>query len=137
MKNSKKKSSIFSIVLIAILMIVTSFNLFAQKEKAPELSKFLILIETTDNGTIKLTCKNGCTWKELSFKIINNDSTQAIDQFGMTTKNESDNSSFIFTIQHTRQGIKLEGIKGTSWTKLNFSCNGNCHQAIDQNGMTE
>ena len=137
MKNLKKKSSILSIVLLAFLMIVSSCNLFAQKKKTPDFSKFIILIETTDNGTIKLTCKDGCAWKELSFNMMNNDSIQAIDQYGMTTKNESDNSSFIFTIQHTKQGIKLEGIKGTSWTKLNFSCNGNCYQAIDQNGMTE
>ncbi|RYG03760.1 MAG: hypothetical protein EOO07_31585 [Chitinophagaceae bacterium] len=40
---------------------------------------FSFLIETTKDG-LKLTSKGGTAWKELSFSI-NNDKTQAIDQY--------------------------------------------------------
>ncbi len=103
-----------------------------------ELSKFMILIETGVNG-IKLKGIEGCAWKELSFNVPFAEKAQAIDQYGMTqnrTKEESANSSFLFTITRTDNGIALEGIKGTAWIKLSFSCNGNCQQAINQNGMT-
>ena len=137
MINLKQKPSIFSIVLLIVFMTGAFCNISAQKKNTSELSKFLILVETTNNGVIKLTCKGGCAWKELTYNITTNDSIQAIDQFGMTTKNESQKSNFIFTIQRTKRGLSFVGIKGTFWKKLSFDCNGNCYQTIDQNGMAE
>ena len=106
--------------------------------KNADLARFLILVETTNEG-IKLTSMGGCAWKELSF---NNPGTkpQAIDEYGMTvnkTKEESASSRFLFTISKTENGLSFQGIKGTAWERLTFSCpKGNCHQAIDQYGMT-
>ena len=115
-----------------------AFGIVLPQKEYPELSKFLILVETTNEG-IKLTSKEGCAWKELSYNIPGSQS-QAIDQYGMTkskTKEESTNSGFLFTIKKTEEGLSFEGIKGTAWKNLTFTCfKGNCHQFIDQHGMT-
>ena len=130
------KKITFRIALSAFLMIAAYNSVFSQTETTPELTKFLILVETTDDG-IKLTGKQGCVFKELTF-TLKADKSQAIDQFGMTSKEESKGSSFLFTIKKTKDGLSFEGLKGTYFKKLSFSCpKGNCHQAIDQRGMTE
>jgi len=130
------KKITFRIALSAFLMIAAYNSVFSQTETTHELTKFLILVETTDDG-IKLTGKQGCVFKELTF-TLKADKSQAIDQFGMTSKEESKGSSFLFTIKKTKDGLSFEGLKGTYFKKLSFSCpKGNCHQAIDQRGMTE
>jgi hypothetical protein len=130
------KKITFRIALSAFLMIAAYNSVFSQSETTPELTKFLILVETTDDG-IKLTGQQGCVFKELTF-TLKADKSQAIDQFGMTSKEESKGSSFLFTIKKTKDGLSFEGLKGTYFKKLSFSCpKGNCHQAIDQRGMTE
>lgn len=128
------------------MLLYTSSNaqekVVNNKEVKRELSEFLIVIEK-ENNEIKLTCQKGCAWKELSFTLIENKS-QAIIQFGMVTfprgdfiKEYSINSNFLFTLNSTENGLKLEGKKGTAWLNLSFSCpKDNCKQAIDQNGMT-
>jgi hypothetical protein len=53
-------------------------------------------------------------------------------------KSECDFDTFLFLINKTKDGLTFEGVKGTAWKSLSFSCpNGRCHQFIDQNGMTE
>lgn len=127
---------IFRIVLSVILMTGSYNTVFSQTETTPELTKFLILVETTDDG-IKLTGQQGCVFKELSFTLKAGNS-QAIDQFGMTSKEISKGSGFLFTIIKTNDGLSFEGLKGTAFKKLSFSCpKYNCHQAIDQRGMIE
>lgn len=113
----------------------------SQTESMAQSSKFLILIETTNQG-LKLTSKEGCAWKELTF-TIKQDKSQAIDMFGMTTvnrdnpKEDQSLSDFLFIITKTKEGISLKGKNGTAWTDLSFSCpKGQCHQYIDFNGMT-
>ena len=44
-------------------------------------------------------------------------------------------ASFRFTIKKVKGGLALEGIDGTAWKKLNFSCLIKGTQLIDQNGM--
>lgn len=130
------KKVTFGITLSLLLMIGTYNSVFSQTETTSELSKFLILVETTDDG-IKLTGQQGCTFKELTFTIKAGNS-QAIDQFGMTSPEGSKGSNFLFTIKKTKDGLSFEGLKGTYFKKLSFNCpKGNCHQAIDQSGMTD
>jgi|SRR5665647_173501 len=122
------------IALSVFLMIGAYNSVFSQTETTPELTKFLILVETTADG-IKLTGQQGCIFKELTFTLKTGNS-QAIDQFGMTSKEGSKGSSFLFTIKKTKDGLSFEGLKGTAFKKLSFSCpESNCHQAIDQQGM--
>jgi len=138
MYNLEQKT-IFRIALLIVLMIGASNALFSQTKAEAEFPKFLILIETTSEG-LKLTSQEGCAWKELTF-TLNQDKPQAIDQFGMTSLNAdirtNDHSNFLFIIKKTKEGISLEGKRGTAWTNLKFSCQqGKCYQLIDFNGMT-
>jgi hypothetical protein len=131
---------IFRVLVTMIIIIGASSALFSQSNSKPKLTKFLILIETTDNG-FKLKCTEGCAWTDLTFRI-KADSSQLIDQYGMKstcTKPEKDSklADFLFSIKKTSEGVSFEGLKGTSFTKLSFSCKTNlCHQYIDENGMT-
>lgn len=126
----------FRIALSVFLMIGAYHSVFSQTETTPELAKFLILVETTDDG-IKLTGQQGCVFKILTF-TLNAGKSQAINQFGMTSQEVSKVSNFLFTIKKTKDGLSFEGLKGTAFKKLSFSCpKANCHQAIDQSGMTE
>ena len=143
MKNLRQKSSIFSITLFIALLIGASCNILAQNEVTSEVSEFQILVETNDGG-IRLTCKEGCAWKELTFNISETEKAKEIDEYGMTSskanKNteESNLANFLISISKTKVGFAFEGIEGTSWKNLNISCsNNNCYHTIDQNGMTK
>ena len=139
-----KQSTFFSItrIFITFLSLTGTFHTaYTQYEVAPPYSKFLILVETTDDG-IKLTCEEGCAWKGLSFTLARYN-PQAIDQNGMSslsrekTLPDSTLANFLFTIQKTNDGVSFEGSEGTAWINLSFTCpKTGCHQYIDQNGMT-
>ena len=110
-------------------------NVHAERE-----SKFLLLIENTENG-INITSTQGCAFKELSFSLKENQ-IQEIDQFGMRYANDKvrkdDNlASFRINIKKTKEGLAFEGIEGTTWKKLSFTCPINEKRLIDQNGMKE
>jgi len=110
-------------------------------DQKSDLTKFLIVIEKTENE-LKLTCQNGCAWKNLSFSSSASKEPQAIDQNGMTTLsrthplNDSELSNFLFTIKAVDDGVRLKGIEGTAWIDLAFNRpEHKWFQAIDQNGM--
>ena len=129
------------------LILVTSicFSNFVNAQVKSDLKKstFQLLIENTKDG-IKLTSKQGCAFKELTF-LLKEGQTQEIDQFGMRGAsdkvkaiNDDDLASFCFTITKIRSGTALEvtlgGIEGVAWKKLSFGIPSG-RQWIDQNGM--
>jgi len=131
----------FYLILVAVICFGTSVN--TQTKSALEASKFLLLIENTKDG-IKLTSRQGCAFKELSFSLKKGQ-TQEIDQFGMRDENDEvkevkdDNlASFRFRITKMNDGpaleVALEGIEGTAWKHLRFSIP-NGSQLINENGM--
>jgi len=131
------------IFLILAVIVCFGINVNAHKKSTLEASKFLILIENTEDG-IKLTGKQGCAFKELSF-LLKKGQTQEIDQFGMRDENDNvrvvkdDNlASFRFKITKKNDGsfldVALEGIEGTTWKKLSFGIPSG-KQLIDENGM--
>ncbi|MEO6133177.1 MAG: hypothetical protein ABIQ02_15150 [Saprospiraceae bacterium] len=141
MKNSTY-NLIYRTAFSIILMIVGFSTAYSQTAGAHELAKFLILVETTEDGIV-LTCPEGCAWKQLTF-TLKTFNAQPIDQNGMRSVNKADDAqenalaNFLFTIKKTQTGVDFEGLIGTAWTKLSFSCpTGGCHQNIDQLGMTE
>src|SRR3954454_6753108 len=79
----KQKSSVLSITLFSMLMLGITSGLLAQNGLTTKEAKFLIIVETT-NDNVKLTCKEGCAWKELSFSLELN-YIQGIDQNGMAS----------------------------------------------------
>jgi hypothetical protein len=121
------------LILAAIMLLGVNMNAQTESE-----SKFLLLIENTESG-IKITSTKGCAFEELAF-ILQEGQTQEIDQFGMrgeddVVRNDNDLASFRITITKTKEGLDLEGIEGTTSTKLSFSCPVGKSQLIDQNGM--
>lgn len=132
----------FTITLTAAILFFSASSCSAvrqSKDEFPE-SKFLILVETTDEG-IKLSCEKGCAWKDLSF-TLKPFQPQDIDQYGMSSLGEQNTTTkknladFHFTIKKTSDGIRLEGMNGTTWENLSFNCaSTGCHQYIDQSGM--
>ncbi len=131
---------IFGVIIVGIFSLTAFMDI--ERSRMEDSHKFLIFIQTTDNG-LKLTCEEGCAWKDLSFSLIEN-KFQAVDQNGMTSIDrvkpiiDEKLSNFLFSIQRTDNGINLEGKEGTSWTMLNFTCADNlCNQYIDQDGMTK
>lgn len=137
MKNLRQKV-FFGIALLMILMTGAFSSAFSKSDKS-EQAKFIILVEKTKDG-IKLSGVQGCAFKELSFSLKEN-TPQAIDQFGMSSlkrdKPEKDSSlaNFLFTIKKTMEGFSLEGLEGTTWKELSFSCSGTCRQFIDETGV--
>jgi len=137
----KQTSSILSIILFGMFLLGVTSGLLAQNAPTTKESKFLIVVETT-NDSVKLTCKEGCAWKELSFSLELN-YLQGIDQNGMASwisgkaRENGNLSRFLFTITKTKDGLSFKGLEGTVWKDLSFSCSKNkCHQPINQNGMT-
>jgi hypothetical protein len=125
--------------LICILtVLIISCRTTSKNIKSSKVEPFTIVVERTNNE-MKLTCTNGCSWKELKFNTIGNSNAQAIDENGMTALNESPKASgFLFTIETTQKEVSLKGLKGTSWKELRFDClENNCKQTLDHNGMTE
>jgi len=139
MKIKMKFKGQFSIIITALLFLVTTSKLLAQATTT-ELKAFKIIVEKTDNG-IKMQCEKGSAWIKLSF-TLNIHQSQAIDEYGMTKlKNVKENkdenlADYLFVITKTKSGIELKGIEGTAWTELKFSLANNKRQAIDQFGMT-
>jgi len=132
-----------SITLFALLILGTSSRIVAQEDVYIKLANFSILVETSGDE-IKLTCNDGCAWKQLSFSSSIKNDPQAVDQYGMTTlprnliKKESLHSDFLFTIKRTQEGVSLEGKEGTMWPSLTFDCaGGKCFRTIDEYGMTD
>ena len=105
-------------LLITLFVIIASSRLMAQEKKSTDLKDFKIVIEKTKNG-IKMQSFKGSAWINLTFSI-NNNSTQAIDEYGMTTLDQISSekdvnlADFLFTVSKTENGIALKGIEGTA-----------------------
>lgn len=127
-----------NLLILMFVLIASSLILMAKEKKSTD---FKIIMEKTDDG-IKMTCENGCAWKELTFSI-NEFEWQTVDEYGMTEVNKSSSdkepkqAEFLFTLKKTKEGIILKGIEGTVWTDLSFSLLKYQRQAIDKLGMTE
>lgn len=143
MNYLKNCQTLLSITFYALLILGTSARLAAQEDVYVKVAKFSILVETSGDE-IKLTCSDGCAWKQLSFNSSLKSDPQAVDQYGMTTlpgnviKKDSLRSNFLFTIKRTQDGVSLEGKEGTMWPSLTFDCAGDkCFRPIDGWGMSD
>ena len=143
MKYPRISQPLLKITLYALLILGTSSSVVAQEDVHVKVAKFSILVETTPDE-IKLTCNDGCTWKQLSFSSSINGDPQAVDQFGWTTiprnalKEDPRLSNFLFTVKRTKEGVTLEGKEGTFWPSLTFDyVGGKCVRPIDGWGVTD
>lgn len=140
----KNYQALLSITLYTLIVLGTASSTIAQEDVyLKKLAKFSILVESSGDE-IKLTCNDGCTWKQLSFNSSIKNDPQAVDKFGMTAissdlvKKDSLNGDFLFTIKRTQELVSLEGKAGTMWPSLTFDCaGGHCIRTIDEYGMKE
>ena len=107
MKNTYKNF----ILMLSLFMI----SLLNAQQKEPEFEiKFF-----NDRGSIGLICDKGCTWTDLWITKNN----FYLNQFGMVdinSKDEINNSDFIFSVEKKGSKIYLEAKKGVKWKELTF-----------------
>ena len=120
-------------------MVLGASTIVHGQEREESLSDFrFTVVENSEDG-VKLSCQEGCAWETLTFNAEN---AQAVNQYGMTSVNEkepkkdSDLANFLFTIENTEEGVRLQGIKGTAWTHLTFGMKERQSQSVDEMGMT-
>ncbi|WP_104735446.1 M56 family metallopeptidase [Hanstruepera ponticola] len=137
--TSKTKTWLKSIVLLPLLAILI-YSFSTKKEVIENSSNsvansntFTITIEK-DNNELKLSCLEGCAWKELTFKDTQNNSN-IIDFYGVSSEKSDDNSDFAFIVESKNNGVNLKSLKGTAWTDLSFTLSSDGKQVIDKNGM--
>jgi len=109
---------------LVLFLFTISCSVKAQLKEMNPLSKIKIEIQNTKKG-VTLKAMEGCAWSVLGFNLTEGQS-QNIDNFGMVGQNDplavntSSHSDFLITITKTREGFRLDGIKGTSWVALTF-----------------
>ena len=123
----------------ASLMILLFQVGFSQTKNDTQPVRFLILVGQV-NEVIKLSSYSGCSWKELSFSLRQNE-TKSIDENGLTGMSdefESQNTSladFHITIKRTKKGVAFEGKAGTRWLALSVGTeSGKFQYFIDAEG---
>ncbi len=123
-----------------ILLFSLTFNCSTNTNQE-DLEAFKFSIQNTEDGVV-LKGINGTGWKNLSFTLKNNQ-TQAVDEYGMTEVVNQNHekleelSDFLFTVTKKENALLLKGIKGSDWTELSFTTNGNQAQMVDESGMTQ
>lgn len=73
-----------------------------------------------DRGSIGLICDKGCTWSDLWVRK----KSFHLNQFGMVdinSKNEINNSDFIFSVEKKGNKLFLIAKKGVQWKELTFT----------------
>lgn len=128
-----------SILLLSFSLICSLGQ--AQKEHR-ELDNFEVNLRIS-NDKIVLLNKKGSAWKKLTFSKTK--LPQAIDEYGMTElvngknkrrKSEIELADYTFTIHEKDGEIILEGIEGTAWINLTYTCNKkSCGININELGM--
>jgi len=125
-------------LFILFLTLVFSCSTIGNSE---DLKPFKISIQKTEDG-VELKGIEGTAWTDLSFSLKNNQ-TQAVDEYGMTEVVNQNHekleelSDFLFTVTKKENALLLKGIKGSDWTELSFTTNGNQAQMVDESGMTQ
>lgn len=122
--------------LLLALFFAVSAN--AQADTSEELANFKVEIIRTVNG-LALKGNNGTAWEELEMSLRPYQ-PQTIDFYGMSGNDREDSdelqdSPFLFVVQKTDVGVKLEGVKGTAWEELSFTLPAEKSVTFDQFGM--
>ena len=109
------KSLIMNIKLLTLMFIFfITLSIHAQQNETKFVIKFF-----NDRGSIGLICDKGCTWTDLWITKNN----FYLNQFGMVdinSKDEINNSDFIFSVEKKGSKIYLEAKKGVKWKELTF-----------------
>ncbi|RZK77694.1 MAG: hypothetical protein EOO92_12450 [Pedobacter sp.] len=121
---------------LAVMLLLTTSSF---THSPSELQEFKMTIKNTESG-LELQGLKGSAWTKLGFSL-NNYQPQAVDEYGMTeleksTGNDPKLVDFLFTIEKSKDGVILKGVKGTAWKELTFSLAKGESQQVDQMGMS-
>lgn len=101
-------------ILLLLTLFISSVIHAQQKEPKFEIKFF------NDRGSIGLICDNGCTWSDLWVRK----KSFHLNQFGMVdinSKDEINNSDFIFSVEKKGNKLFLIAKKGVKWKELTFT----------------
>ena len=110
-----------------------------ENSKRLEYKHFKIFVQVIGDS-VKLSCMDGCAWKELSFYSKYNLQAQAINQYGLTRTNNLNLlnkdemlADFMISIQRNSTELVIKGIEGMQWESLIIPCTENgCQRFIDE-----
>ena len=119
-------------------LFILAFSAFASQVMAQvnqePTTPFSISIEIDDNNTT-LVCGAGCDWNKITLKQDNT----TINENGIAkTKDASSDVLYLFNVQKTQKGIRLDNLKGTQWKEsINVSCSSKCTLVVNQFGLAQ
>ncbi|MEO5798916.1 MAG: hypothetical protein ABIZ70_09140 [Gemmatimonadales bacterium] len=121
-------------ILVAMASVVGVVALVAARPARP-INRFSVTLERTSRGW-KAQCDSGCSWTELSVSCPENCRTQ-IDADGVagSVKEGKTESAFGMVISRTAKGWQAEGIVGTDWKKVRWTCAISCKVKLDGSGV--
>jgi len=129
--------------LVFTLVLLLSLNLQsnAQENKRRPIYEHFKIKVTLIGDTVKLSCKEGCAWQELSFSKPYALRGQAINQYGMTKvgnlnllKKDDEFADFLLTINHQGDQLIIKGNKGVHWENLILPCVNGCEEFVSERG---
>lgn len=106
------KKYLKNFILMLSLFMISLLN--AQQNEPKFEIKFF-----NDRGSIGLICDKGCTWTDLWIRK----KSFYLNQFGMVDNNSKDelnNSDFIFSVEKKENKLFLISKKGVQWKQLTF-----------------
>lgn len=118
MKQTNTRPVILFITIMALAILYGTSSLYASNNHHEH--AFTIYFDKTMEGKIILTCFEGCEWDKLEYGEF--DEPAFINQDGFTSEDKLDESDFLISITQIRHDMVVEGLKGTIWRELNFSC---------------
>ena len=122
---------------LALLFFIALFALptqVAAQLNQDKTTPFSITVEIDNNNTT-LRCNGGCDWKKITLKKDNT----IIDENGIATaKDASSDALYLFNVQKTANGIRLDNLKGTQWKEaIDISCSSKCTLVVNQFGLAQ
>ncbi len=106
------KQNLNKLIIVLSFFMMTSVN--AQQNEPQFEIKFF-----NDRGSIGLNCDKGCSWTDLWIRK----KSFYLNQFGMVdinSKDEINNSDFIFSVEKKGNKLFLIAKKGVQWKELIF-----------------
>lgn len=139
-KTSKTRTRLLSLLILPLIgVLVYSFSTekttYVERNATDTTSNlFFVTIEKVDN-TLRLQCKDGCKWADISLE--NPNEPYIINDFGFSEGKTITTDKFTFKVTHNTDGISLQGLQGTTWNTLNFTLKDNETKAINKFGFAD
>ena len=123
-----------TLAFLFILAFISSSSEVMAQVNQETTTPFSISIAIDGNNTT-LACNGGCDWNKI---ILNQDNTTVNENGIAKTKDASSDALYLFNVQKTQKGVRLNNLKGTQWKEaINISCNSKCSLVLNQFGLAQ